>query len=203
MNNELNQLKKRIAELEAENARIQETLIQLEDCNRQLKQGFAELEEQYRKTQTALFRAKDPDEVQKASEKRVRQLANKALMELSRWGRGWIIRFGRSRRWFKNLKDVWLILTTPDWKLSDFFDSKANHIPSRKPRPNKNCNLNHHNSDEQIKPLWISPNKLPQSLRDQLEYNLVVRRQYEALRPHYVDFWHQDHQLSNGNFKQN
>lgn len=181
---EVDQLKQRIAELEAENATMQETLVQLEDGNRRLKRGFAELEEKFRKVQTALFRAKDPSPVERASEHRVRQLADQALMDLERWGRGWIIRFGSKRRWFKKLKDIWLILTSYSWNLSEFFDPKANKIPSRKPRPNQALKTNGHSSPPFENVAWVPPEKLTPLQRDQLEHNPVVKRQYEALRPH-------------------
>ena len=105
-------------------------------------------------------------------------------MSLSRWGRGWIIRFGKKRRWFKKLKDVWLVLTQPDWKLTDFFDPRANKIPSRKPKPNSCGNFNGHTSSFVGFRSPVPYNQLSPSEKEQVDHNPIVRRQYEALFPH-------------------
>ena len=194
MNDEINQLKNRIAELEAELADQGEIIGLLEKTNKQLKKGLAEAQERLVESQTALLRAKDSSEVERASETRTSRLADQAGMSLSRWGRGWIIRFGKKRRWFKKLKDVWLVLTQPDWKLTDFFNPKLNKIPSRKPKPNSCGNFNGHRPDCSTPRPWTPWNLLSPDEQEQVLHNPIVRRQYEALFPHSRgDLWHQDH----------
>ncbi|MEB3277756.1 MAG: hypothetical protein VKK42_02395 [Lyngbya sp.] len=97
---------RRIAELEAENERLKVELS---------------------KAKNSLARAKDSDPVERCSETRVRKLANEAALNLTRHLNGWIISLGDRRQWYKRLRDIWEILITGDWKLSELIPPK--HSP--------------------------------------------------------------------------
>lgn len=186
MDKKNNQLEERILQLEAELLDLGEIVILLENSNKELKRGLAEAQEKLTKAQTDLLRAKDPNPVQRASETRARRLADQAGMSLSRWGRGWIVRFGKKRRWFKTLKEVWLVLTQPDWGLTDFFRPRLNRIPSRKPKPNSRGSFNDHRPCSSEARPWIPWNLLTPEERIQVEHNPIVRQQYEAARPSHM-----------------
>ena len=154
--------------------------------NKDLKRGLEEAQEQLKKAQTSLMQAKDPNPVKRATEARVSRLVDEAGMNLSHWGRGWIIRFGSRRRWFKTLKDVWLFFTQPDWKITDLFNPRANRIPSRKPKPNGRGNFNGHRPDSSVPRPWIPWHLLTPDERIQVEHNPIVKQQYEAARPSHM-----------------
>lgn len=98
---------KRIAELEAENAKLRERLA----------------------------RAKNPEPVQKPSLDRVNRLARNACMEVSRWKHGgFVLRFGSRSRWFKRLKELWELFTSDNWYLSEIFAKKVIPRIPRRPR---------------------------------------------------------------------
>lgn len=94
---------RRIAELEAENERLQNEL---------------------RKARVTIANAKDIDPIQRLSEKRVKKMAASACLDLVRHKvKGWVIRMGSAYQWYKSLWDIWAILSQESWNLSELIPS--------------------------------------------------------------------------------
>lgn len=67
-------------------------------------------------------RAKDISPVDKPSFKRVSALAGEALLDISKnIGGGWLLSLGPLKRGFKKLREIWELLVSGDWYLSDIF----------------------------------------------------------------------------------
>lgn len=90
-----------------------QTQEELEAENDRLRKELAE-------ARTALRRAKDPTPVKRPSFKRLIALVKDACMEISKIASGWELRFGKLKRRFRFLREMWEIFTE-DWLLSEVF----------------------------------------------------------------------------------
>ncbi|MEG4070429.1 hypothetical protein QUA42_24305 [Microcoleus sp. Pol11C2] len=78
-------------------------------------------------------RAKDISPVDKPSFKRVSALAGEALLDISKKiGGGWLLSLGPLKRGFKKLREIWELLVSGDWLLSDIFPEPP---PPAAPKP--------------------------------------------------------------------
>lgn len=104
---------------------------------------IAELEAENAKLRERLARAKNPEPVQRPTFIRVLRLARNACMEVSRHKNGgFVLSFGSLRRWFKRLRDLWEIFTSDDWILSEIFSKKVlPNIPRRPKVQQRNPSL--------------------------------------------------------------
>lgn len=73
------------------------------------------------RAEAALRQAKDASPVVRPSWQRVIKLVHEACMNLERLKSGWLLKLGHQVRRFKNLKQIWDILTAEEWFLSDIF----------------------------------------------------------------------------------
>lgn len=87
----------------------------------QMKRQIAEYQEEIARLNKTLRHAKDANPVQRPSLKRVMKLAIDACMEVSRVAGGWLLKFGKLTRRFRNLHQIWLIFMADSWYLSDVF----------------------------------------------------------------------------------
>ncbi len=102
-----------------------------------LRKRIDQLEQENKSLRERLARAKNPDPIERPTETRVRRVADNAGIFVERFRSGWMLKFGHRKRWFKKLKDIWLILTSEDWQLSELFPNKVTLIPpiERKVKP--------------------------------------------------------------------
>lgn len=94
-------------ELAAENARLRK---EIEDLNTQVKAA-----------ETKIRRAKDISPIERPTLRRVMQLAADACLTVQRVKGGWMLKIGDLARRFKRLKQIWELLITDDWMLSEIF----------------------------------------------------------------------------------
>lgn len=87
----------------------------------QMRRQIAEYQEEIARLNKTLRHAKDANPVQRPSLKRVMRLAIDACMEVSRVAGGWLLKFGKLTRRFRNLHQIWLIFMADSWYLSDVF----------------------------------------------------------------------------------
>lgn len=111
---------------ELEVDRLQRELAKLKAQNRHLTDELT-------KANKTIKRAKDPNPVQRPSKKRVSRLVSDACMTVARIARAWLLKMGNLERRFRTLKDIWQILISDDWSLTEIFSVNRSR-PPRMPR---------------------------------------------------------------------
>lgn len=114
-------------------------LLELE--NQQLRERIAQLELQLKEAYVSLKRARDPNQLDRPSFKRVSFLAREACMNLQRVRGGWELSIGHLKRKFRRLLEIWKILTEEDWCLSDIFEVAPKAVASVTLPPRHNPTL--------------------------------------------------------------
>lgn len=103
-----------------------------------LRRKVDELEAENARLRDQLARAKNPEPVQRPSYERVRRLASNACMDVERLkNRGFMLTMGLKKRWFKKLTDLWEILTADEWELSEIFSKKVIPPIPKRNKPNR------------------------------------------------------------------
>jgi len=96
-----------IDQLKAENERLR---AELENTQKELKAAYQ-----------TIRRARDANPVERPSAKRVLNLIANCCMSLEKTAKGWLLKMGHLTRKFKRLREIWELLITEDWILSEIF----------------------------------------------------------------------------------
>lgn len=106
--------------------------------NERLRKEIEDLQVQVKSAEQKIRRAKDISPIERPSWKRVVKLVADACMTLRRVVGGWILKLGTKVRRFKRLSEIWELLITDDWALTDLFppepEPSYRHC-TLKPRP--------------------------------------------------------------------
>ena len=93
----------------------------LQKENADLEQENAALNEQLKAAENTVRRAKDISPIVRPSLGRVFKLVREACMTLTRKANGWLLKFGARERKFKKLTEIWELLLAEEWQLCDIF----------------------------------------------------------------------------------
>ena len=96
-----------IDQLKAENERLR---AELENTQRELKAAYQ-----------TIRHARDASPVERPSAKRVLKLIADCCMSLEKTAKGWLLKMGKFSRQFKRLREIWELLVTEDWVLTEIF----------------------------------------------------------------------------------
>lgn len=99
--------------------------------NERLKKEITDLEVQIRAAETTIRRARDVSPIERPSLKRVLKLAQDACLAVQRVRGGWMLKLGNLARRFKRLSQIWELLITDNWILSELFHAV---LPVRVPK---------------------------------------------------------------------
>lgn len=89
--------------------------------NERLRKEITDLEVQLRAAERTLRRAKDISPIERPTLKRVMQLAREACLTVQRVKGGWMLKIGDLSRRFKRLREIWELLITDNWVLTELF----------------------------------------------------------------------------------
>lgn len=101
-----------------------------------LKKRVEELEKENAELKTRLNRAKNANPRERVSWLVVKRLVDNCGLFLEKASNGWEISMGSAKRIFKRLKDVWLFFSANEWYISDLFPQlDPPPQPQEKPKP--------------------------------------------------------------------
>lgn len=99
-----------------------------------LKKRIEELEKENAELQTRLNRARNANPRERASWLVCKRLVDSCGLFLEKVSTGWEISMGTAKRVFKRLKDIWLFFSQSEWYISDLFP-QLDPQPQEKPKP--------------------------------------------------------------------